>query len=263
MGKIYTFEEVNEKHLQINRESLWHIEPEFRSDATVELVESMGTEDSIVTAARVSNDSEAKYHTPAANKGLLRALMRDRHGVPFEHVVLEWYLEVPIFISRQIVKTRISSVNESSGRYNSAIPEFYIPPVQRPLVQVGKTMAYEFMHSETDEDYAEQRDELVGSIEYSNRQWWRQYCQRREDGVAKEVARIDAPTNMYSHMRVQWNLRTTLNFISLRHYDADAVHPSHAQWEIDYLVAQQMADVLAEKYPNVWGAFKEFGMERI
>lgn len=240
-------------------DTLHDIEPVFRNDVTVQLVDFMGTEDSIISAARVSNDSDANSHSEAANKGLLKALIREGHGVPFEKPTVELYLEVPIFISRQIVKTRISSVNESSGRYNNAIPEFYIPdPKARPMGQIGKTMDYKFTN--LDEDTQKHVSDIMRSQSF---RWWRDYADLRKIGVAKEVARMTAPVNMYSHMRVTWNLRTLLNFISLRHYNPNAAYPSHGQWEIDFLVSQQLMKIVEELWPNVWIFFKEFGWRRI
>ena len=116
---------------------------QFRSDATVELIDFMGTEENIVRAARVSTKG-SKSKGQSADEGLIKYLYREAHGVPFESVTLQMYLEFPVFTSRQVVKHRLSSINEESGRYKEMEGVFYMTPPDRPLVQVGKTGAYEF-----------------------------------------------------------------------------------------------------------------------
>lgn len=238
--------------------TLHEIEPVFRSDMTVKLVDHMGSEDSIVSAARVSNDSDAGAHSEAANKGLLRALIREGHGSPLEHVELEWYLEVPIFASRQIVKYRQTSINERSGRYSNAVPEFYIPDYKtRPMAQVGKTMDYEFTH------LAGYVQKLVAETMLDQTvSWWQGYATMREIGVSKEVARMTAPTNMYSALYVKMNLRTAIHFITQRIHMPDADRPSHGQYEIE-MVAQGMLDIIEPMFPTVFEAVKASKWKKI
>lgn len=237
------------------------LEPTFRSDCTVKLVDSMGDEDSIVTRARVSNKSTAEEHSEAANKGLLKALIREGHAVPLEGVVLEFYFEVPIFLSRQIVKTRISSVNEASGRYVEFIPEFYLPPLERPWVQVGKTMAYEFR--ENDDATRQEAQKFREHLRELNTLWYDGYRRAREAGVSKEVARMGMPVNTYTSMRVQWNLRTTLNFLALRINNPEADRVSKPQWEMDHLFARKIRDIVEEKFPTIWEAFEDSNWRKL
>lgn len=225
----------------------------FRSDVTVELREAMGDEALIVDAARVSTDKRASEFSEDANNGLIRALVREGHGTPFEYPELVWYLEVPIFVSRQIVKHRLSTINEHSGRYSELAPEFYIPDEGRPVVQVGKTMEYKF-----DDPNSGVSPELRRSVslltKVANTRWWNGYEEMRRAGVAKELARIGAPTNLYSRMFVKMNLRSTLHFIAQRTEFPDADRVSHPQYEIQ-LVAKGMAAVVSERFPVVWDAF--------
>ncbi|WP_269929138.1 FAD-dependent thymidylate synthase [Kocuria massiliensis] len=225
----------------------------FRSDVTVELREAMGDEALIVDAARVSTDKRASEFSEDANNGLIRALVREGHGTPFEYPELVWYLEVPIFVSRQIVKHRLSTINEHSGRYSEMAPEFYLPTQGRPVIQVGKTMNYEFEDSGTEESQGLRADVQIITQD-ANLRWWREYQEMRALGIAKEVARIGAPTNLYSRMFVKMNLRSTLHFIAQRTEFPDADRVSHPQYEIQ-LVAKAMAAVVSERFPVVWDAF--------
>lgn len=219
-------------------------EPTFRTHMTTELINHMGTEQTIVQTARVSTlgtntrDAEAQ--------GLIRFLMREGHGTPFESCVLTFRFEVPIFVSRQIVKHRISSINEESGRYKELEPIFYVPTYERPVRQVGKTGDYKF-----ESDYMAS-SQAINAIEHVSREAWINYEGLLKLGVAKEVARMVLPVNIYSTMYVTMNLRAWLNFVKLR----STIGEGHPQHEIA-LVGDQVADKLTELYPVVMNQFKE------
>ena len=108
----------------------------FRSDMKVDLIDFMGGDDRVVQAARVSTKGSASREDTAGTGGLIRYLMREGHHVPFEHSVFTFYIEAPIFVTRQILKHRISSISETSGRYRELEGQFYVPADERPLVQV-------------------------------------------------------------------------------------------------------------------------------
>jgi flavin-dependent thymidylate synthase len=112
----------------------------LRSDMRVELVDSMGDDTSVVRAAKVSTAGQgaARYvqHEQAAD-GLIGYLMRNRHGSPFEHTAFTFYVEAPIFVWREIMRHRIASYNEESGRYRKLEPVFYVPAASRPVRQGG------------------------------------------------------------------------------------------------------------------------------
>mgnify|MGYP003599114165 CR=1 FL=1 len=189
----------------------------FRDDVTVKLMDSMGDEQSIVRRARVSvkgSDSlENVPGTPLESKdiGLLKRLYEDEHGVPFEGVELEFYIEAPLFIIQQILKHRHSSINQSSGRYSELTGSFYLPHKDRKLVQVGKTMDYQF---ELGEEW--QREALIKITKSENETWWHNYNAKLTMGIAKEVARQTAPHNAYASLYYKTNLRSLLNFMKLR-----------------------------------------------
>lgn len=238
--------------------SLLGTEPKFRNDVTVKLVEVMGDENTIVNSARASSVKHSSDYSDEANKGLIKSLVRHGHGTPFEYVNFIFYFEVPIFVSRQIVKYRHTSINESSGRYSTAIPEFYVIPRERPIVQIGKTMDYRFEEAYDETGIYDATAEIQRSMAKAS---WTNYTQLVAHGVAKEVARMHLPVTTYSHMYCQMNLRTALHFVSQRLIlpeDTFVANRSHPQWEIS-LVAEKIAEIIEEKFPTVWENFVKKG----
>lgn len=118
----------------------------FRSDVTVELVRASAADSDVLFAARVSTQGEQTLESAAAatdasedekrSKGLINYLMRDRHGSPFEHNSMTFYVQAPIFVFREFMRHRIASYNEESGRYRELNPVFYVPAPERNLIQV-------------------------------------------------------------------------------------------------------------------------------
>lgn len=230
--------------------------PEYRSDMTVKLVQHLGDETMIMNAAKISTLAGASFDESAEQKDparFVKWLMREKHGSPFEHNLLTFYLEVPIFVSRQIVKYRHTSLNEVSGRYSVLEGTFYVPDDYRPLVQIGKTGDYQF---EQGTDY--QRETTWLATRNAALMCWDQYQLMLEDGIAKEVARMVLPVNTYSQMVVTANLRTWLHFVAQRASEA----PSHGQYEIA-MVADQVGLYIQELFPNVWQEFVEGGYQRV
>ena len=127
-------------------------EIEFRSDVTVELVRSSASDSDVLFAARVSTQGEQTLEAAqdgqeatSRDRGLINYLMRDRHGSPFEHNSMTFYVQAPIFVFREFMRHRMASYNEESGRYRELRPVFYVPSEERNLVQVGKPGAYDFL----------------------------------------------------------------------------------------------------------------------
>lgn len=207
---------------------------EFRVHSTVELVDWMPKDDDItgddriVQAARVSTgtDLTALGDNPM-NRGLLRMLMRDRHGSPFEHVVFTFRIETPVFVAREFQRHRIASYNESSTRYREIGPVFYLPTRARPLVQAGKPGAYDFQVG-SDEQWelvVEAHESIAGCA-------WNDYQQMLRAGVAREVARNILPLSFFTQFYVTMNLRSLFNFLSLRVAHESNAHPSFPLFEI-------------------------------
>src|SRR3954466_4639615 len=124
----------------------------------VRLDDSMASDLSVVNAARVSF-ARRKDVMEEGDAGLIRFLMRERHGTPFEHNAFRFHIRAPIFVAREWFRHRIGSFNEFSMRYAKATDEFYVPAPEDVRSQVGKPGAYSF-ESVTDEIAQTTRDEL-------------------------------------------------------------------------------------------------------
>ncbi len=227
----------------------------FRSDVTVELVNSMAKDSDVAMAARVSTVSgnHEKVVDLEKDAGLINYLMRDRHGSPFEHNAFTFYIEAPIFVFREFMRHRIASYNEESGRYKQLEPVFYMPDHQRKLLQVGKPGAYIFEQGSDTQVYAAQQ-----AIEKSSIEAYDQYVFMLEKGIAREVARMALPVNIYSSMYVTMNARSLMNFLSLRTIHPDSKVPSFPQREIE-MVAEKMEGFFAEKMPITYETFNKNG----
>lgn len=227
--------------------------PTFRSDVTVTLIDSMGSDERICQAARVSTQGSESFQTGEA-AGLINFLARERHGSPFEHVVFQWLIEAPIFVWREFMRHRIASYNEESGRYKQLAPVFYIPDEDRNLVQIGKTGNYEFELG-SDEQY----DMVTTAILGNSIGAYVDYQKMLEAGIAKEVARMVLPVNIYSSAYVTMNLRAAFNFLSLRTTARPtSQYPSHPQREIE-MVAELMEEDVQRVAPLAWEAFDKHG----
>jgi len=224
---------------------------EFRSNMTVELVQWMGDDTSVVKAARVSTGGGTTTTTKDA--GLINYLMRDRHGTPFEHNAFTFYIEAPIFVFREFMRHRIASYNEESGRYKELAPVFYVPGEDRKLVQVGKPGAYTFEDGTYDQQkLAPAETKRVAVEAYAS------YKRMLDTGIAREVARTVLPVGIYSSMYVTMNARALMNFLSLRTTREGTHFPSFPQREIE-MVAEQMECLWAEKMPVTYETFNKNG----
>jgi thymidylate synthase (FAD) len=103
----------------------------------VRLDEAMASDLSVVNAARVSF-ARRKEEIEAADEGLIRFLMREAHGTPFEHNAFRFHVRAPIFVAREWFRHRTSSFNEFSMRYAKATDDFYVPAAEDVRTQVGK-----------------------------------------------------------------------------------------------------------------------------
>lgn len=223
----------------------------FRSDMTVELVQSMGGDESVVMSARVSTGTITS--TSERDAGLINYLMRDRHGTPFEHNAFTFYIEAPIFVFREFMRHRIASYNEESGRYKELEPVFYVPARDRKLVQEGKPGAYTFVDG-TPEQFRALEEAFVDSYELA----YAEYKWMLEQDVARELARSVLPVGLYSSMYVTMNARAIMNFLSLRTTREGTRFPSFPQREIE-MVAEKMESLWAEKMPITYETFNKNG----
>jgi thymidylate synthase (FAD) len=232
-------------------------EVRFRSDVTVELVKQAASDADVLWAARVSTKGEQSLAEieadPERSRGLINYLMRDRHGTPFEHSSMTFYVQAPIFVFREFMRHRTFSYNEESGRYRVLEPVFYTPAAERKLVQVGKPGKYEFTDG-TDE----QRKLVEEAVRDSCRRAYGAYQEMIDAGVAREVARTVLPVGLYSSMYATGNARALMNFLSLRTRRDDSTFPSFPQREIE-MVAEKMEQEWAALMPLTHAAFERNG----
>jgi thymidylate synthase (FAD) len=226
----------------------------FRSDMTVELIDYMASDFAVAKAARVSTVRRGTQETKGieADAGLINYLMRDRHGSPFEHNAFTFYIEAPIFVFREFQRHRMASYNEESGRYKELEPVFYVTAEDRKLIQVGKPGAYTF----EDGDYA-QRMMVPAEVMRTSDDAYLSYQRMLKHGIAREVARMVLPLNIYSSMYVTMNARSLMNFLSLRSLE-QGTFPSFPQLEIAD-VATQMELIFSEKMPITHDSFVKNG----
>ncbi len=214
----------------------------FRSDVTVELVRGSAADADVIFAARVSTAGEQSLEDvdgdAERSRGLINYLMRERHGSPFEHNSMTFFVQAPIFVWREHMRHRIASYNEESGRYRELQPVFYVPDRERAVLQVGKTGAYEFLPGDE-----AQYDLIDVSMRESCTTAYRAYQEMLAAGIAREVARMVLPVSIYSSAYVTMNARSLMNFLSLRRKADDSHFPSYPQREIE---------MVAERYEDEW-----------
>jgi thymidylate synthase (FAD) len=194
----------------------------------------------VVNGARVSFN-EASQELGERDEGLIRFLMREKHGSPFEHGYFRFLVKAPLFVVREHNRHRAGhSYNEWSGRYSKMEPEFYVPDFVR--TQVGRPGAYTF--EPVDEAT---REAARAEIEENARRAYAAYERMLEQGVAKEVARAVLPLSTYTKYYWSCNPRSLMHFCALRNHDS-------AQYEIrEYAAAAE--SFLARLMPVTHQAF--------
>jgi thymidylate synthase (FAD) len=200
---------------------------------------------SVANAARVSF-ARRKDELDESDEGLIRFLMRDRHGTPFEHNAFRYHVRCPIFVAREWFRHRVGSFNEFSLRYARATDDFYVPEADDVRTQVGKPGAYTF--EQVPPELAEQtREELQAVYDYA----YETYERLVEAGVAREVARSALPVGAYTQFYWTVNARALMNFASLRNSE-------FAQLEIRRY-AEVVEALFAEHMPVTHAAFVSGG----
>jgi thymidylate synthase (FAD) len=207
----------------------------------VRLDDAMADDLSVVNGARVSF-ARRKEEMDESDEGLIRFLMRDRHGTPFEHNSFRFHIRSPIFVAREWFRHRVGSFNEFSMRYAKATDDFYVPEAEDVRTQVGKPGSYSF-DPVSDEIAEAARTELQEVYE----QAYAAYQRLVESGVARELARCVLPVGAYTEFYWTVNARSLMNFLSLRAAET-------AQREIRRY-AEACEVFLAEKMPVTYAAF--------
>lgn len=221
------------------------------NNGAVRLVSVLGSDIDVVNSARVSFSSSESTMTEKS-VGLINFLIKNKHATPFEHVVFKFYIKAPIFVAREWFRHRWSSFNEMSMRYY--VPDsidFFLPSEDAIRTQVGKPGSYSFETIENPAvyDYVIELMTQVYNLAEEN------YYSMIDAGVAKEIARSVLPVGQYTEFIWTVNLRSLLNFISLRNED-------NAQKEIrEYAsVIEKIASLYA---PATLESFNNNGREAI
>src|SRR5690625_2540034 len=218
----------------------------YRSDMSVNLVESWGSDEMVARAARVSTNSDLLDQGKI--KGLIGYLIRNMHMSPFAHVGATFRVESPLFVRDQMVRHKFLDPNIQSLRFSEASPEFYLPAPDRPLYNAGSGAHPKLVNSHPDDRPLETfvREEFTHSAEEA----WRSYTNMLEYGVAEEVARGVLPTNLYTSAYWTSNLWGWMNFIEKR-IESESNKP---QAEIQN-VALQISKILEDLFPVTMGAW--------
>jgi thymidylate synthase (FAD) len=207
----------------------------------VRLDDAMASDLSVVNSARVSF-GRRKTEMDESDEGLIRFLMRDRHGTPFEHNAFRFHIRTPIFVAREWFRHRVGSFNEFSMRYAKATDDFYVPEADDVRTQVGKPGAYSF--EPVSPELAEQtREELQAVYDHA----FATYERLVDAGVARELARAVMPVGAYTEFYWTVNARALMNFVALRAHET-------AQREIRRY-AEAVETFFAEKMPVTHAAF--------
>lgn len=229
-------------------------EPRFTTKINVldkgyaELIDVMGTDNSIAEDARVSTQSENK--TP---DGLIRRLIRDRHTSPIEFPVIKVELKAPLFVAMHILRHRTAkqmNINMQSLRYTESDCEFYLPSIERM--------------QEQNKDNRQGSGEMLSRnsaeiariiISGSQRDSEKRYKELLDLGLTRELARIVLDPAVYVKWRFQLDLHNLFHFLKLR-------TDPHAQWETQqYAIA--IESIVKEKFPIAYNAWVDYVKEAV
>lgn len=207
----------------------------------VRYIDHMGTDERIVEAARISYKSPSKGED--SDKKLLQYLWKNKHTSPFEMCKLTLNIKMPIFVMRQYVRHRMQNLNEVSARYTELPNEFYIPEKWRAQDTKNKQSSNEDGFLGQSQSELSDRLRLVCSTAYE------QYKILLDCGVAREMARMVLPVNIYTEIYSCWDLKNLLHFIALR-------DDPHAQWEIQQY-GKAIKQICVELFPWTMEAYEE------
>ena len=209
----------------------------------VRLVDSMGGDDAIVQAARVSYGKGTSK--VSQDRGLIRYLMRHRHTTPFEMVEFKFHCKMPIFVARQWVRHRTANINEYSLRYSEARDEFYYPdPTQ---IQYQSALNKQGRAGKVSKKLT---DKVLQYFKEISERSFDMYQELNEAGLARELIRAILPLNLYTEWYWKNDLHNLLHFIGLR-------SDSHAQYEIR-VYSDAMAESVKKAAPHAWEAYQDY-----
>ncbi len=218
----------------------------------IRIVDYMGNDSSVVQAARVSYGKGTKKSR--TDEGLIRYLMRHKHTTPFEMCDVKFHIKLPIFVARQWIRHRTASVNEYSARYSKLEDEFYIPEFENLSAQSGinRQGRGEILPHEEGKKV---RKILLQDSTATYQNYEKMLSQENQEGLSRELARINLPTNVYTQWYWKVNLLNLLKFIHLR-------IDTHAQYEIR-VYAEKLAEIVKNWVPITYQAFNDYWLEGV
>ncbi|MEM1130055.1 MAG: FAD-dependent thymidylate synthase [Pseudomonadota bacterium] len=215
----------------------------------VRVIDYMGDDAAIVQAARVSYGAGTKKSRD--DSGLIRYLMRHWHSTPFEMCEVKLHVKLPVFVARQWIRHRTANVNEYSARYSILDREFYIPAPENLAAQSTVNNQGRGAVLEGDEA-ARVLDMLKDDARRAYDHYEEMLSQDGQKGLARELARMNLPANIYTQWYWKTDLHNLFHFLRLR---ADA----HAQYEIR-VYAEALCKIVADWVPAAWQAFEDYRM---
>jgi thymidylate synthase (FAD) len=215
----------------------------------IRVIDYMGDDAAIVQAARVSYGAGTKH--VQNDEGLIRYLMRHWHSTPFEMCEVKLHVKLPVFVARQWIRHRTANVNEYSARYSILDREFYIPAPEQLAAQstVNNQGRGEVL---TGEEAARVLDLLKSDANRAYDHYEAMLSQDGQQGLARELARMNLPANIYTQWYWKVDLHNLFHFLRLR---ADP----HAQYEIR-VYAEAIAACVKDWVPLAYGAFEDYRM---
>ncbi|MGP9803943.1 FAD-dependent thymidylate synthase [Paracoccus sp. NSM] len=218
----------------------------------VRVIDYMGDDAAICQAARVSYGKGTR--SVQNDEGLIRYLMRHWHSTPFEMCEVKFHVKLPVFVARQWIRHRTANVNEYSARYSILDREFYIPRAEHLAAQStqnnqGRGEVLQGAEAERVLDLL--REDAMRSYDH----YESMLSQDGQKGLARELARMNLPANIYTQWYWKVDLHNLLHFLRLR---AD----SHAQYEIR-AYADLMCDIVADWVPAAFAAFRDYRMDAV
>ncbi|MBO9449982.1 FAD-dependent thymidylate synthase [Tropicibacter sp. R16_0] len=213
----------------------------------VRVIDYMGDDAAICQAARVSYGKGTK--SVQNDEGLIRYLMRHWHSTPFEMCELKLHVKLPVFVARQWIRHRTANVNEYSARYSILDREFYIPAPDQMAAQsvINNQGRGEALQGE---EAARVLEILKGDSMRAYDHYEEMISQDGQQGLARELARMNLPANIYTQWYWKVDLHNLFHFLRLR---AD----SHAQYEIR-VYADAICDIVADWVPAAYKAFEDY-----
>lgn len=215
----------------------------------IRVIDYMGDDAAIVQAARVSYGAGTRH--VQNDEGLIRYLMRHWHSTPFEMCEVKLHVKLPVFVARQWIRHRTANVNEYSARYSILDREFYIPAPEHLAAQstVNNQGRGEVL---TGEEAARVLDLLKSDANRAYDHYEAMLSQDGQQGLARELARMNLPANIYTQWYWKVDLHNLFHFLRLR---ADP----HAQYEIR-VYAEAIAACVKDWLPLAYAAFEDYRM---